>query len=151
MRKLAYVAALVAMTAAAPAYASGEGRVEARGGIAFVGGQEEAFIGGAAGYDFDLGDKAFVGVEGSVDKVLEGDTKALFSAAARLGVKAGDKARIYALGGYSIAGNADNPFVGAGVQFNLGTKAYGKVEYRRVLSNGFKDVNFAGVGFGIRF
>ena len=44
MRKLAYVAALAAMTFAAPAYASGEGRIEARGGIAFAGGQEERFV-----------------------------------------------------------------------------------------------------------
>jgi outer membrane immunogenic protein len=151
MRKLAYVAAIAAMTAAVPAYASGEGRVEARGGIAFAGGQEEAFIGGAAGYDFDLGDKAFVGVEAGLDKVLQGGSDVFFTAAARLGVKAGEKAKIYALGGYGIAGSQDDPFVGGGVQFNLGAKAYGKVEYRRVISKGFRDVNLAGVGFGIRF
>lgn len=151
MRKLAYVAAIAAMTAAVPAYASGEGRVEARGGIAFAGGQEEAFIGAAAGYDFDLGDKAFVGVEAGADKVLQGGTDVLFSVAGRLGVKAGDKARIYALGGYGVAGGEDDPFIGGGVQFNLGAKAYGKVEYRRVLSNNTTDVNLAGVGFGIRF
>jgi outer membrane immunogenic protein len=151
MRKLAYVAAIAAMTTAVPAYASGEGRVEARGGIAFAGGQEEAFIGGAAGYDFDLGDKAFVGVEAGLDKVLQGGSDVFFTAAARLGVKAGEKAKIYALGGYGIAGSQDDPFVGGGVQFNLGAKAYGKVEYRRVISKGLRDVNLAGVGFGIRF
>ncbi len=151
MRKLAYVAMIAAMTAAAPAYAAGEGRVEARGGIAFAGGQEEAFIGGAAGYDFDLGDKAFLGIEAGADKVLQGGTDVLFSGAARLGVKASEKARIYALGGYGIAGSQDDPFVGGGVQFNLGPKAYGKVEYRRVLTNNATDVNLAGIGFGVRF
>jgi opacity protein-like surface antigen len=151
MRKLAYVAAIAAMTASAPAYASGEGRVEARGGIAFAAGQEEAFVGGAAGYDFDLGDKAFVGVEAGVDKVLQGGSDVFFTAGARLGVKAGNKARVYALGGYGVAGGDDDLFIGGGVQFNLGAKAYGKVEYRRVLAKGSPDVNLAGVGFGIRF
>jgi outer membrane immunogenic protein len=135
MRKLAYVAAIAAMTVAVPAYASGEARVEARGGIAFAGGQEEAFV----------------GIEAGADKVLQGGTDVLFSVAGRLGVKAGDKARIYALGGYGVAGGEDDPFIGGGVQFNLGAKAYGKVEYRRVLQSSFKDVNFAGVGFGVRF
>jgi outer membrane immunogenic protein len=152
MRKLAYVAAVAAMTVSAPAYASGEGRVEARGGIAFASGQEEAFVGGAAGYDFDLGDKAFVGVEAGADKVLQGGSDVFFTAAARLGIKSSSgKARVYALGGYGVAGGDDDPFVGGGVQFNLGAKAYGKVEYRRVLVSGSSDVNLAGVGFGIRF
>jgi outer membrane immunogenic protein len=152
MRKLAYVAAIAAMAAAAPAYASGEGRVEARGGIAFAGGQEEAFIGAAAGYDFDLGDKAFIGIEAGADKILQGGSDVFFTAAARLGLKSSSgKARVYTLGGYGIAGSQDEPFVGGGVQFNLGAKAYGKVEYRRVLASESSDVNFAGVGFGIRF
>jgi outer membrane immunogenic protein len=151
MRKIALVAAIAAMTAAVPAYASGEGRVEARGGIAFASGVEEAFLGVAAGYDFDLGDKAFVGIEGSADKVLQGGSEVLFGLGGRLGVKAGDKARIYALGGYGFADGESDPFIGGGVQFNLGSKAYGKVEYRRVLISNFSDVNLAGVGFGVRF
>lgn len=151
MRKIALATAIATMTIASPAYAAGEGRVEARGGIAFAGGQEEAFIGAAAGYDFDLGDKAFVGIEAGADKVLQGGSDVLFSLAGRLGVKTGDKARIYALGGYGVAGGEDDPFIGGGVQFNLGAKAYGKVEYRRILQSSFKDVNFAGVGFGVRF
>lgn len=151
MRKLAYITAFATMVIAAPAYASGEGRVEARGGIAFAGGGEEAFIGGAVGYDFDLGDKAFIGVEAGLDKVLQGGTDVLFSASARLGVKAGERARVYALGGYGVAGSEDDPFIGGGVQFNLGAKAYGKVEYRRVLQNNSTDVNLAGIGFGVRF
>lgn len=151
MRKFAFVAAIAATLSAAPAYASGEGRVEARGGIAFTSGAEEAFLGVAAGYDFDLGKKGFIGFEGSADKVLQGGTDVLFGVAGRVGVKAGDKARIYALGGYGFADGESDPFLGAGVQFNLGSKAYGKVEYRRVLISNFSDVNFAGVGFGVRF
>lgn len=151
MRKIALVAAIAAMTAAVPAYASGEGRVEARGGIAFAGGQEEAFLGVAGGYDFDLGEKAFIGIEGSADKVLQGGSDVLFGVAGRLGVKAGDKARIYAVGGYGFTDNIDDPFIGGGVQFNLGSKAYGKVEYRRLLVGNFTDINFVGAGVGFRF
>jgi outer membrane immunogenic protein len=151
MRKFAFAAAIAATLSTAPAYASGEGRVEARGGIAFTSGIEEPFLGIAAGYDFDLGEKAFIGLEGSADKVLQGGSPVLFGVSGRLGVKASDKARIYALGGYGFTKDDSDPFIGAGVQFNLGSKAYGKVEYRRVLTSNFPDVNLAGVGFGVRF
>ena len=152
MRKFALFVTAVAASSAVPAYASGEGRIEARGGIAFASGASEAFAGAAAGYDFDLGEKAFFGVEGSIDKVLVKGSKALFGVGGRIGVKAGDKARLYGTAGYGFAGGGSDPFVGAGVQVGFGAKVYGKVEYRRfITSNGLPDINFAGVGVGIRF
>jgi outer membrane immunogenic protein len=151
MRKFAFAAALAACAVSTPALASGEGRAEIRGGIAFAGGSEEAFAGIAAGYDFDLGGKAFIGVEASADKVLVDGSDVLFGLAGRIGAKAGENTKIYALAGYGFADNQDDPFVGAGVQFGLGARAYGKVEYRRVLISNFTDVNFAGVGVGLRF
>ena len=103
MRKIAILAAVAALSTT-PAFAAGEGRVEARGGIAFAGGSSEAFAGVAAGYDFDLGDKAFIGIEGSADKVLVNGSKVLFGLGARVGAKAGDKGRLYAVGGIGSAG-----------------------------------------------
>jgi outer membrane immunogenic protein len=150
MRKIAILAALSAFIAT-PALAAGEGRVEGRGGIAFAGGSSEAFAGIAAGYDFDLGDKAFIGIEGSADKVLVDGSDVLFGLATRVGVKASDKTRVYALGGYGFADGESDPFLGAGIQFKFGEKVYGKVEYRRILISSFTDINFAGVGIGAAF
>lgn len=153
MRKIVVLAALAAATVATPAFAqsaAGEGRVEVRGGIAWAEGAEEAFAGVAAGYDFDLGDTAFVGVEGSADKVLADGAEVLWSIGGRVGAKVGDAGRVYALGGYGFADGSDGPFAGAGYQHNLGEKIFAKVEYRRTLVEG-PDVNFAGVGVGLRF
>jgi outer membrane immunogenic protein len=151
MRKIALAMAIATMTIASPAYAPGEGRIEARGGIAFAKGASEASLGAAAGYDFDLGEKAFIGVEGSADKVLQKGSNVLFGIGGRVGVKASDKARLYAIGGYGFAGGTGDPFLGAGAQVNFGAKAFGKLEYRRFISNGGPDLNFATVGFGVRF
>lgn len=154
MRKIAILAALAAATVAAPAFAQdsapGEGRVEARGGIAWAGGAEEAFAGVAVGYDFDLGDTAFIGIEGSADKLLVEDTDVVWSIGGRVGAKVGDAGRAYVLGGYGFADGDDGAFAGAGYQHNLGKNVYAKVEYRRTLIEG-PDVNFAGVGVGFRF
>jgi outer membrane immunogenic protein len=151
MRKLAILAALSAF-GATPALASGEGRIEARGGLATCCSTEEAFLGVAAGYDFDLGEKAFIGIEGSADKILVDGSDVLFGVAARVGAKAGEKTRFYALGGMGFADGESDPFLGAGVEFGFGGRAYGKVEYRRVItSGGFSDLNFFGAGVGARF
>jgi outer membrane immunogenic protein len=150
MRKFAPLALLASALIAAPAYASGEGRVEARGGIAFAGGAEEAFAGIAGGYDFDLGDSGFAGIEGSADKVLVGGADVLFGVAARAGVKAGEKGKAYVLAGYGFTDNADDAFIGAGYQHKIGNKVYGKLEYRMILNQG-SNINFAGVGVGVAF
>ena len=151
MRKIVILAALAAATVASPALAqSGEGRAEVRGGIAWAQGQEEAFAGIAAGYDFDLGDTAFVGAEVSADKVLAGGADVLFSVGGRVGAKVGDAGRVYALGGSGFTEGDDGAFAGAGYQHNLGEKLFAKIEYRRTLVEG-PDVNFAGVGVGLRF
>jgi outer membrane immunogenic protein len=152
MRKLALIAAIAAFTAT-PALAEGQGRVEARGGLATGGGAEEGFAGIAAGYDFDLGSNGFLGLEAGADKVLAGGADVLFSAAVRGGVKAGEKTRIYAIGGMGFADGESDPFIGAGAEFGLGGgNVYAKAEYRRVItSGGFPDINFFGVGIGSRF
>ncbi len=152
MRKFAILAAAAAAVVATPALAqtAGEGRVEARGGIAWAAGNEEAFAGVAAGYDFDLGEQAFVGVEASADKVLAGGAEVLWSIGGRLGAKVGPQGKLYANGGYGWTKGADAAYIGAGYQHKFGTNVYGKLEYRRTLNTG-PDVNFAGVGLGYAF
>ena len=64
------LAAVAAIAVATPA-AANEFRAEARGGMSFGHSQSEEFVGGvAAGYDFNIGDKGFIGVEASLDKIF---------------------------------------------------------------------------------
>ncbi|MFC4292565.1 outer membrane protein [Sphingorhabdus arenilitoris] len=149
MKKLLIAACAVSAIAASPAMAN-EGRVEARGGIAFGGGAEEAFAGVGAGYDFDLGESAFVGVDLGADKVLAGGAEVLWSVGVRGGVKVSEKGKLYALGGVGFSDGFEEAYLGAGYQQKLTDSIYGKVEYRRVLLDG-TDVNFAGVGVGVAF
>lgn len=148
MKKFALIA-LAAAFASTPALAAGEARIEARGGIAWSGGSSEAIAGVAAGYDFDLGDSAFAGVEASADKLLTGGTDVLFGLSGRVGAKVGDKGRAYVVGGYSF-GEGDAAHLGAGYQHSFGEKLYGKIEYRRFLLSG-SDINTAGIGLGLKF
>jgi outer membrane immunogenic protein len=149
MKKLLIAAAAVSAFIASPAMAN-EGRVEARGGIAFAAGAEEAFAGIGAGYDFDLGESAFAGVDLGADKVLADGADVFWSVGGRVGAKVGEKGKAYVLGGIGFADGFEEGYLGAGYQHKLGEKVYGKVEYRRVLLDG-SDLNFAGVGVGVAF
>lgn len=149
MRKFAIAAAVAALSVASPALAAGEGRIEARGGIAWAGGGSEAIAGIAAGYDFDLGGNGFVGVEGSADKILVDGAEVFFGLTARGGVKVGNAGKLFATAGYTF-NEGDAAHIGAGYQHAFGEKVYGKVEYRRYLLNG-TDLNGAVVGLGIKF
>ena len=150
MRKIALTLGLVAAAAvAAPAHAN-EGRVEARGGIAWANGDTEAIAGVAAGYDFDLGETAFAGVEVSGDKVLVDGANVVFGTTARLGVKAGDNGKLFIAGGYSFGEGEDVPHLGGGYQHNIGQNIYLKAEYRHFFSD-FTDVDTVAAGVGVRF
>jgi outer membrane immunogenic protein len=151
MQKFVLAVAVFAAFAATPAYAKGEGRVEAYGGIAFAGGTSEAFAGIGGGFDFDLGDKAFVGLDVGVSKVLARGTKAFGNVGGRIGAKLGENGRIYASGGLGFCCGGSDPYFGAGYQHKFGQKIYGKIEYRKSLSSFGPDINFAGIGLGIGF
>jgi hypothetical protein len=146
-------AALLAATVASSAQAAGEGRVEVRGGIAWFNGfgasGSEAVIGVAGGYDFDLGDTVFAGVEGSADKVLATGSEVLWGVGGRLGAKVGDSTRLYVAGGLGFGGGDTSPYGGVGVQQKFGGNFYGKIEYRRYFD--IIDVNTAAVGVGLTF
>jgi outer membrane immunogenic protein len=151
MRKITLAAAALAAFSATPAFAKGEARVEAYGGIAFAGGTSAAFVGVGGGYDFDLGDKAFVGLDVGVSKVLQRGTKAFGNVGGRIGAKTGGNGRIFATGGIGFCCGGSDPYFGVGYQHKLGRKVYGKIEYRKVLSSFGPDVNFAGLGLGAGF
>ncbi len=147
MRKLIVTAAALAAFTSPVMAAEGEGRVEARAGIVWAGGAEDFVGGAAAGYDFDLGDSAFVGPEVSVDSDFEGTT--LVNLGGRLGFKAGDATKLYAIAAYDV-GDGEEFNAGVGAQLDLSEKLYGKAEYRRYFYSG-TDANVAGVALGLKF
>ncbi|GAO79501.1 MULTISPECIES: outer membrane protein [unclassified Sphingopyxis] len=152
MKKFAVAAALLTAIVATPALAApgGEGRVEVRGGLITGNGQDEATLGAAAGYDFDLGSSTFLGAEIAGDKVLVDGAKVQFSAGGRAGAKIGANGKLYATGGYTF-GDVDDPYVGAGYQHKLGQNLYAKGEYRHQFINNFGDFDTFVVGVGFAF
>lgn len=142
------------MVLATPALAN-EARLEARGGVIWDQGQTEAIAGVAAGYDFDLGDRAFVGAEVSADKILTDNQRVSFGFGGRVGLKTSDAGKLYAAGSYQTKPCAiceDSWTLGAGYQHAFGDKIYGKVEYRHFfVDNGFSDPDAVVAGLGVRF
>jgi hypothetical protein len=149
MRKFTVVLAAVAMLASAPVMAEGEGRVEARGGLVWGNGAEEAFAGIAAGYDFDLGSAAFVGVEGAGDIALADGAEVVWSVGARAGGKVSEAGKLYVNGGIAFCCDTEDFYAGGGYQHKFGQNLYGKVEYRHIF--GAFDANVAQVGVGFAF
>lgn len=151
--RLAILAASAALLASTPALAN-EARVEARGGVVFGGGDEEAIAGVAAGYDYDLGTSAFVGGEVTADKILTGGTKVSFGFNGRIGAKIGEPGKLYVVGGYNTEACdfCDGTWTaGAGYEHSFG-KIYGKLEYRHFfVDNGFDDLDAVSVGIGTKF
>lgn len=148
---MATLAAAVAVPAAAQAQeAMGTGRAEVRGGIAWASGEEEAVAGAALGYDFDLGDSAFIGVEGSADHLLADGADFVWGLGARAGIRVNDAGRLYAAGGYAFGDGEDTPYLGAGYSHRIGQSVYVSAEYRHFFSD-FLDVNAATVGVGFNF
>lgn len=149
MRKVLITLGVAAAAISTPALAN-EGRVEARGGIAWANGNEEAVAGVAAGYDFDLGEKAFAGVEASADHVLASGADFVFGATGRVGFRVGENGKLYAAGGYSFGDGEDVPHAGAGYEHKVNDNVYLKAEYRHFFSD-FIDVNTVVVGVGVEF
>ncbi|MCJ2185264.1 hypothetical protein [Novosphingobium beihaiensis] len=146
--------AAAAAVLATPALAN-ETRVETRGGVIWNKGDTEAIAGVAGGYDFDLGDKAFAGVDVSADKVLASNTRVSWGFGGRVGLKTGTGGKIYALSDYQTkfcASCNESVAVGAGYQQDLGHKLYGKLEYRHYLvDDHVPDTDAVLAGVGMKF
>jgi outer membrane immunogenic protein len=151
MNRFALGVAVVAAMMAAPACAEGEARVEARGGIAWASGDSYGFAGVGGGYDVDLGERAFIGFDLGADKVLASGTDVFVSVGGRFGARVGDEGRLYVGGGAGFCCGGSDPYAGAGYQHDFGRNLYGKIEYRHSFADVGPDVNFIGVGLGVRF
>lgn len=148
--RLALLSLVAAAAAVSPALAN-EARVEARTSIVFDSGFSTGAAGVAAGYDFDLGDMAFAGLEVSGDKLLDRGTRVSFGATGRLGLNVAENTKGYVLGGYASKPCKfceDGIAAGAGVQHSFG-KIYVKAEYRHIFANnnaGDLDIMLTGIG-----
>ncbi len=155
MKKL--ILALAATAAFASPAMANEARVEARGGVMWFGngGGSEDVWGMAAGYDFDLGEKAFAGVEVSGDIIGATGSKVAFGATGRLGAKLGDNTKLFVDGGYTsetCTGCVDAVHAGVGAEVGFGKNLYGKLGYRHFFtSQGAPDSDSVVAGIGIRF
>ncbi len=146
--------AAVAAAAATPALAN-EARVEARTGIIWDGSDSEAVAGVAVGYDYDLGSKFFVGVEGSADKILTSDTRVSWGVGGRAGFKVTPTTKLYAnstwQSKFSKYGNSAVA-VGGGVEQALDNRFYAKAEYKHLLvGDNTPDADVGLVGVGVKF
>lgn len=151
---LVSLAVVAAVAAATPALAN-EARVEARGGVIWNGSDSEATAGVAAGYDYDLGDKLFVGVQGSADKILTDNTRVSWGAGGRVGVKVLPGTKAYALADWQSKntryGNSAVG-VGGGIQQDVGSRYYVKAEYQHLLvGDNTPDADRGLVGVGVKF
>ena len=153
MRKV-LLSLAASMVLATPALAN-EARVEARGGVIWDQGDTKGIAGVAAGYDFDMGSRAFVGAEVSADKILTDGTKVSFGFGGRAGVKTSEAGKLYAVGSYQTEpcdGCEDSWTLGAGYQHSFGGNLYGKVEYRHFFVNhGVSDPDAVTAGLGVKF
>lgn len=153
MRKI-LIALAASVAVASPALAN-EGRIEARGGVYWDGTSTEDAYGVAAGYDFDLGQSAFAGVEVSGDKIATTGTKVAFGATGRLGTRMGEAGKLYVAGGYTSEPCdlcEDATHLGAGFEAGFANAMYGKIEYRHYFVNGgFSDSDAVMVGIGTKF
>jgi outer membrane immunogenic protein len=152
--RLVVLSLAAAIAVASPALAN-ESRVEVRGGAIWDGGVTEATAGVAAGYDFDLGSKAFAGVEVSGDKILAAGYKVAFGFTARAGIKPVEGGKLFAAAGYTTENCnlcEDSINAGVGYEHSLGGGLYAKAEYRHFfVDQGFSDSDAVSVGLGMRF
>lgn len=146
---------LVAAAAVATPALANEARVEARAGVVWSSGNSEATAGAAVGYDFDLSERTFAGVEVSGDKILDSAAnRVAFGFTARLGGKVSENDKVFFAGGYTTkpcSTCTDSEHLGGGWEHNFGP-LYGKVEYRHFFTNGgVPDFDSVVGGLGVRF
>ncbi|MCJ2181369.1 hypothetical protein MTR62_01410 [Novosphingobium sp. 1949] len=152
---LSFVLAGVAL-AAAPARAD-EARVEAYTGMVWNRNNTDEVTGVLAGYDFDLGDKGFIGLEASADTMLTSDTRVSWGFGGRIGSAIPSTGgKLYALSEYKTKYCVDCTgyvALGAGYEQPIKDNLYTKVEYRHSFATdeAWHDTDGILVGVGTKF
>ena len=104
---------------------------------------------------FDLGEKAFAGLEVSGDKIGTSGTKVAFGVTGRLGAKVTERGKLFVDGGYTTEPCdlcEDSLHAGVGFEQGFGNNLYGKVAYRHYfVDKDISDSDAVTVGLGIKF
>lgn len=143
-----------AATFATPALAD-EAYVEGTGGVIWNRGDTNAVAGAAVGYDVDLGERFFVGVEGLAEKTLADDTRVVWGVGGRVGARVLPGAKLYAAANWQTkdcreCGSAVG--LSTGWEQDLNEQVYAKLEYKHVLiGDGEPDADMVAVGLGYKF
>ncbi|MGA1809619.1 MULTISPECIES: outer membrane beta-barrel protein [Sphingobium] len=154
MHKLAPLFAAALALVSSPARAD-EAYVELTGGVSWNSEGTDAISGIAAGYDMDLDERFFVGVEATAEKLLVDDMRVAWGIGGRLGVELVRDNKLFVGVNWQSkdcreCGDAIG--LGTGWEHNLTEKLYLKVEYKRLfISNGEPDANVGIVGLGVMF
>ncbi|WIA58317.1 hypothetical protein N6H05_11145 [Sphingobium sp. WTD-1] len=156
MRKpaLLLATALALALASSPARAD-EAYVELTGGLSWNGEGTDAISGIAGGYDVDLDERFFVGVEAVAEKLLVRDTRVAWGIGGRIGVELVRENKLFIGANWQSKDCrecSDAIGIGTGWEHNLTEKLYLKIEYKRLLiGNGEPDANVGILGIGVMF
>jgi outer membrane immunogenic protein len=148
MRSILFAATAIAAVVSSPALAN-EGRVELRNGIIWANGVSDEAVGLALGYDADVSDAFFVGIESTIDTNFDFVSPVL-GVNARLGTNIGESGRFFGTVGYAYDTDfdIDDFAVGGGYQHTLNGDLVISAQYQRYLD---LDINRVSVGVGARF
>lgn len=153
MRAITLPLATALAIASSPAIAN-EAYVEATSGVNWNDEATNAIAGIAVGYDIDLDERIFVGVEGTAEKLLTHDTRIAWGIGGRVGAEVMPESKIFVGLNWQSkdcgeCGNAVG--LGTGWEQNLSEKIYAKLEYKRLFVSDEADANVVIVGLGLMF
>ena len=148
MRSILIICSTALAIMSTPALAN-EGRAEVRGGLAWASGGSDETIGISLGYDVNLGEKLFVGIEAVADTDFD-ISSPVIGLNGRAGLRAGANGKLFVTAGYAYQteSDLDDIALGASYQRDLNSKAMVSIHYQRYLDT---EINRAMIGLGYRF
>ncbi|WP_395326967.1 hypothetical protein WBP06_09610 [Novosphingobium sp. BL-8H] len=149
------LALILALTFASRPALADEAYIEGSGGVSWNKESTDALAGIAMGYDVDLNEKIFVGVEGTAEKLLTHDTRVAWGIGGRLGAEVLPRSKIFAGVNWQSkdCGECGNAIgIGTGWEQNLSEKIYAKLEFKHLfVENHEPDANVISAGIGMIF
>lgn len=154
MHKIFILLAFTFTCVSIPAFAD-EAYVEMTGGVSSNGKKTDAVAGVAVGYDIDLDERFFVGIEGIAEKLLTKETRIAWGIGGRFGAEILPKSKIFTGVNWQSKDCkecSDAIGLSAGWEQNLTEKLYAKIEYKRLfIGNDERDADVGLVGIGVMF
>lgn len=131
-----------------------EAYVEATGGVSWSDEATDAIGGFAVGYDVDVSEKVFVGVEATAEKLLTGGTRVAWGIGGRIGAEVLPRSKVFVGTNWQSkdcreCGNAIG--LGTGWEQNLTETIYAKLEFKHLFVEDEVDANVGIIGLGVMF